>query len=231
MKLTQIQIQELYAFTRKHFVEHYDLQTELVDHLANDIEIMWSETPKLSFEEAKQKAFKKFGVFGFMEAIEQKQKAMSKRYMKILWQYAKEWFTLPKILITITTVVLFQFLLTVRYGYNAFMIILLGLIIVEYIHLYRLRKTVKKRFKANKKKWMLEDIIFSIASANNIFFGVNFFNLLHLAPTREVSQLGAYFIAIVFVLAIIYSYVSLIVIPSKAEKLLEDTYPEYKMVA
>ena len=38
MKLTEEQIQQLYKFTRQHYVEHYDVQTELVDHLANDIE-------------------------------------------------------------------------------------------------------------------------------------------------------------------------------------------------
>ena len=31
MKITQNQIDELYQFTRKHFVYHYDVQTELVD--------------------------------------------------------------------------------------------------------------------------------------------------------------------------------------------------------
>lgn len=41
MKLTPEQIQELYKFTRQHYVEHYDVQTELVDHLANDIEQIW----------------------------------------------------------------------------------------------------------------------------------------------------------------------------------------------
>ena len=34
MKLTEAHIEELYAFTRKKYVEHYDVQTELVDHLA-----------------------------------------------------------------------------------------------------------------------------------------------------------------------------------------------------
>jgi len=79
MKITKPQIEDLYAFTRNHYVEYHDLQTELVDHLANDIEQMWIELPQLSFEEAKTKAFKKFGVFGFMEPIEQKQKAMNKK--------------------------------------------------------------------------------------------------------------------------------------------------------
>lgn len=38
MQLTKEQIQSLFTFTKQHFVEWYDLQCELVDHLANDIE-------------------------------------------------------------------------------------------------------------------------------------------------------------------------------------------------
>ena len=45
MELTEEQIHELYKFTKKHYVEHYDVQTELVDHLANDIEQVWVEYP------------------------------------------------------------------------------------------------------------------------------------------------------------------------------------------
>jgi hypothetical protein len=49
MKLSQDQIQELYNFTRRRLVEHYDLQTELVDHLANGIEKQWEGNPDLTF--------------------------------------------------------------------------------------------------------------------------------------------------------------------------------------
>ncbi|WP_321539727.1 hypothetical protein [Flavobacterium piscinae] len=73
LKVNQEQIDRLYRFTREHFVEHYDLQTELVDHLSNAIEEQWKENPKLSFEDALQKEFKKFGVFGFMDVVEQRQ--------------------------------------------------------------------------------------------------------------------------------------------------------------
>ena len=48
-KLSKEQIQHLYTFTRQHFVEHFDVQTELVDHLANDIEQILTEKPTLSF--------------------------------------------------------------------------------------------------------------------------------------------------------------------------------------
>lgn len=57
MKLSGEQIQELYKFTRKHFVIHYDLQTELVDHLANGIEEQWREYPERSFKDARLREF------------------------------------------------------------------------------------------------------------------------------------------------------------------------------
>jgi hypothetical protein len=49
MKLTAEQIDHVFTFTRQHYVEWYDLQSELVDHLANAIETQWQENPKLSF--------------------------------------------------------------------------------------------------------------------------------------------------------------------------------------
>src|SRR5210317_840822 len=101
-KITESQIQDLYKFTRQHYVEYYDIQTELVDHLANGIEAQWNNNPNLTFEFALKREFKKFGVFGFMEVLEQKTKAMSKTYFKLLLKFAKEWFKLPKIAITLS---------------------------------------------------------------------------------------------------------------------------------
>ena len=79
MKVNESQIIELYTFVQNHFVIWYDLQSELVDHLANDIESIWQEQPNLSYEEARDRAFKKFGVFGFMMVVDQRQKSMGKR--------------------------------------------------------------------------------------------------------------------------------------------------------
>ena len=91
MELTKEQIQGLYKFTREHFVEHYDVQTELVDHLANDIEQIWKEKPQLTFREARDTSFKKFGVFGFMDILSEKQKFMEKKYCKILVPVSKNY--------------------------------------------------------------------------------------------------------------------------------------------
>ncbi len=88
-KVTDKEITRLYAFTKQHYIAYYDLQTEMVDHLANGIEERWCTQPDLSFEENLQSEFKKFGIFGFADVIEQHQKAMSKRYWRIIWQELK----------------------------------------------------------------------------------------------------------------------------------------------
>lgn len=110
MKLTETQIQELYKFTRAHFVYHFDLQTELVDHLAGGIEQQMTKNPKIDFKQALDKEFKKFGIFGFQDVITERQKALSKRYWKIILRFYKEYFTLPKIALTLLlSVLLFWF--------------------------------------------------------------------------------------------------------------------------
>jgi len=101
MKLTAPQIEHLFTFTRQHYVEWYDLQSELVDHLANAIETQWQENPKLSFDEALNIEFKKFGVFGFMDVVEKRQAVLRKKYNGLVWEHIKGFFGIPKIVLTI----------------------------------------------------------------------------------------------------------------------------------
>ncbi len=228
-KITQAQIQKLYQFTRQHFVEHYDLQTELVDHLANDIEKIWLESPNMSFDEAKQRSFKKFGVFGFMDVVAERHKAMNKRYRSILWNHAKEWFQLPKILVSITLFLLFYYLMQFQAGRYIFLGLLFVLAVGEIIVGMRLKKRFKKRFKENKRKWVLEEMIFNIAIFNAVILVTNLFNIFNNIIERELPIILTSIIALIFTIAIVFSYVSLVVLPKKVENLLESTYPEYKI--
>lgn len=229
VKLTTEHIQKLYKFTRDHYVEWYDLQTELVDHLANGIEQQWDAHPKRSFDDALKNEFKKFGVFGFMEVVEQRQKALGKRYNKILWTYVKEWFTIPKIALTLSLFLVMYYVLQLKIGVNVFYSLLLLVSTVDLIYTYRLRKRAKQRFKSTGKKWMLEDIIYTTASANMFVIILQLFNF-SLHSDKAISTIGIVFYAALFTIAIIISHIVLMTIPSKADTLLKETYPEYKMV-
>lgn len=229
MKLTETHIQELYKFTRQHFVYHYDVQTELVDHLANDIEQTWEENSKLSFEQARDTSFKKFGVFGFMDVVEQKQKAMNKRYGKILWRFVKEWFTLPKI---ITTSLIFIFFFTVLQSAYAEEIILVSILVLVIVDFYYLFKSRGKKKKKKDKTFLLESMIGETKNGFSVLVLINVFHMINLSDAN-FNTMSIYLLSLVAVFATlmcIVFYITAFVMPSKAEELLAETYPEYTMV-
>ena len=129
MKLTPEQIDRLYQFTRQHYVEYYDLQTELVDHLANSIEAQWQENSKISFEDALQKEFKKFGVFGFMDVVEKRQATLNRKYNGIIWNHFKAFFTIHKVILTTTLVGITYFFLNISL-YKADVVLIAFVIII-----------------------------------------------------------------------------------------------------
>ena len=232
MKLTEEQIQQLYKFTRQHYVEHYDVQTELVDHLANDIEQIWDEQPNLSFNRARDISFKKFGVFGFMDVVEKKQKAMNKHYRKILLHFVKEWFTPPKIILTglifMTFITIFQLTLAKE-------IILGSLLLAALIDMFFLIKNRKERKKSKIKKekiFLLESMIGETRNGFSFLMVVNVFNIINLSDLN-FSTLPFYWILLMaafITLVCIVFYIIGFVMPQKAEELLIEQYPEYKLV-
>lgn len=228
MKLSKPQIQDLYAFTRQHFVEHYDLQTELVDHLANDIESMWETQPKLSFEDAKNKAFKKFGIFGFMDAIEQKQKAMNKRYRNYLWSELRKWFELPQIIATTSLFVMFYLAYSSNYA-KYFSGIIYGIVAIWCIYKgFMLQRHFKQRKKISNKKWMLEEMIFKQAGYVSFLFLLHLQNIFIINDT-VLTSLGIILLSLLFTVLILINYISFEIIPNKAEELLNETYPEFRL--
>ena len=100
--LTQEQIQYLHQFCTKHYVRFYDLQLELVDHLANAVEQKMDENLKLNFEQALDKVYKGFDVFGFANVVKEKSAAIEKSFMKEYWKIFTSYFTPPKLVITAT---------------------------------------------------------------------------------------------------------------------------------
>ena len=151
MKLTPEQIDRLYQFTRQHYVEYYDLQTELVDHLANSIEAQWQESSKISFEEALQKEFKKFGVFGFMDVVEKRQAALNRKYNGIIWNHFKAFFTIPRVILTTTLVGLTYFFLNISL-YKADVVLIAFVIIILSFYFFIIYFANKNKKAKNQSK-------------------------------------------------------------------------------
>jgi len=231
MKLTALQIDHLFTFTRQHYVEWYDLQSELVDHLANAIESQWEKNPKVTFDEALTIEFKKFGVFGFMDVVEKRQAVLRKKYNGVVWEHIKGFFGIPKIVLTIAmTLVLFSILKLENYRewiFIGFFITLFGFLVYEMIKNNRIRK---KKNQIGGKRWLFEEIINQyggftgiIALPFNMF--IQFFN--HNENfSNNFWTLGLSFFLVLFSLVF---FVVFKIIPSKATEYLAATYPEYKL--
>ncbi|MBV5315489.1 MAG: hypothetical protein JZU47_19460 [Prolixibacteraceae bacterium] len=101
-KLTPEEIENLYEFCYFRSVFHYDVQVEIVDHLASAIEELWKTNPELPFEETVYMLGEQFGGdLGFAQIKREKEKALRKKYRRLLWQYVGDFYKFPKIMITL----------------------------------------------------------------------------------------------------------------------------------
>jgi len=233
MKISAEQVDQLYAFTRAHFVEYYDLQTELVDHLANAIEAQWQENPKLSFDEALKAAFKKFGIFGFSDVVDKRRGALSRKYHKLVWQHLKDFFSWPKILLTALAFSFFFFgLRLITYQIDAFLIGFSILTVVLYVKIIRDSYKVRRRPKV-EKRWLFEEIIRGYGNVSG-FMIVPMQIIGHFLDTEAVVFQNPVTLALASLALTLYTlfcYVILKEIPSKAEEFLRENYPEYRAQA
>ncbi|WP_299883741.1 hypothetical protein [uncultured Lacinutrix sp.] len=229
MKINETQVQQLYNFTQAHYVEHYDLQTELVDHLANAIEDIWQEKPLLSFEEARDQSFKKFGITGFSDVITQRRKAMNKRYYKYLWRELKQWFSIPKVVITLSLFFMFYYAFTsVISGYLFLVSYVLLFIHIAYMSI-QLNKQFRRRKEISNKKWLLEEMIYKQAGGIAIILISQFFNVIGYKDFIFSNLYYVIGLSLVFTLLFLINYIGFNLLPNKAEILLKETYPEYNL--
>ena len=232
MKLSKEQIDQLFTFTRQHYVEWYDLQSELVDHLANAIETEWQENPKLSFDEVLNKEFKKFGVFGFMDVVEKRQAVLGKKYNGLVWYHFKDFFGVPKIILTIAmALVLFSILKISQYSEWIVMGLYLIMILFTFYEIFKNNKSRKEKKQAREKRWLFEEIINQYGSFSGvIIFPFNMF-LQIFNSTEEYIDNDYWTLGLSFFLVLLAIVIFIIfkIIPSKAEDYLLATYPQYKL--
>ena len=228
-KITQPEIEKLYEFTRKHFVEYYDLQTELVDHLANGMEARWQENPHLSFEENLNLEFKKFGVFGFSDVVEKRQRAMEKKYYGLIWNEIKQAVKRPKaVFFLIFAILVSRFFLEINNGVYFLTGTALVLLIAAFI--YR-RKIFPKRKKGTDRVFLLEEIIRNAGGMSIFFiFPFNSLNLFTSSSGNIESDLAKWLYVLMMAVLFLICYICFWVLPKKKDEILEKAYPQWKMM-
>ena len=230
MKLTEDQIQELYKFTRKHFVEWYDVQTELVDHLANGIEDQWKLKPNLSFNEALNREFKKFGIFGFSEVVEQKTNALSKHYIKEVFKNLKEYFKLPKIILTLSSVWV-MFKIMQMFENKDYFVIPIILLVLSFVIIYALQenKRLKKSFKQTGKKWLFESVTGQFGGLIH-FLNIGIYTPLYSNSNEEWTLTSQFIFSFFVVIYVLFFYIAVKIVSPKLKEKLSKEHPEYNLI-
>lgn len=225
--LSKDQIQSLYKFTKAHYVEWYDLQTELVDHLANDIEHIWQENPELDFYQARDKSFKKFGVFGFSDIVEKKYNTLNKKYWRLVWHYFKVYFTWPKIMFTLMLMaIIYTVFDWITFKTTASYIAIITVVLIPLVFTVKRLRTIRKREKLTGRKWMFERTMGRMGELY-LILQIPFQSIYHIENIVWNTYTQLLF-AVLLSLSAIFFYVILKIIPPQLEKEMSLQFPEYR---
>jgi hypothetical protein len=155
--LTQEQLDHLFSFCKKHYVQYYDLQLELVDHLANAIEEKMKEDPKLSFESALDKVYAGFGITGFSKIVAARTASLDKTTSRLRWKLFLAYFTWPKVSMTLCMLVALSVLPLYLPGYSVLVLLVL-LLIPLYIFETRMLRQINRQIKEQKLPLLVTQI-------------------------------------------------------------------------
>jgi len=230
-KVSTKQIELMINFIKTRYVECYDLQTELVDHLANDIEAQWENHPKRSFNAAFHEAFKKFGKYGFKPIVAKHNKVLRKMHYKIIFQYLKTYLKFPKLILTIfATLVTFGFFELVKGSDLGFFAIFIMSMLFMVPFVLKNKKQYEAVLNTKKRHWKLEELLITSDKVKS-YFSIPFWVIAQFGITVETDTIYHIGIAFFAVLSFLVMYVTVVEIPKNREKILKEIYPEYKSIA
>lgn len=110
-ELTKEQINRLYRYVSGMGVKYFDVQVELVDHIAAKIEARLHQNPGRSEAEIFDETLAAFAKNGFRQVVREKEKQVGRQYRRYFWQNVKSFFSWPKVFFTaVLTWILFEFL-------------------------------------------------------------------------------------------------------------------------
>ncbi len=219
MTLSKTQIDSLFIFVEKKQVHWYDLQTELVDHLANKIEEEIDANPSTNFETALQKVYASFGIFGFARIVREKEEQVRKHHRKLWFQEFKNQFVWPNLIRSIALLLSIIFLFNVL---SKDYILLIGL---AFVGINLIKKVIDQKKQSKRNKHLLLMQYYHLPS----FVGTLYFQLF--INTYSFDNFGTLttntnyvLIAIVFIITI--SLIASLKVASNIYNKAKQLYPE-----
>ncbi len=226
-KVSPKELEELHEFCFFRSVVHYDMQVELVDHLATAIEERWNTNPKLPFQKALEQVDQQFGGHaGFVIIREEKEKAMRKKYRRLLWNFVAAYYKFPKILITFS---LFLGIFTALQFFGNDLWIVSSMVIMFFAFslfyfLYYFPRYVKIKVEA-KQSFLLNQITLKgITSKTMLLSGGFVSSLSHIS---QFSMFQSVLFSTLASLFIVLVYADCFFIPKKIHEHFSAQFPQF----
>src|SRR5690606_32980408 len=183
----------------------------------------------LTFEDALNKEFKKFGVFGFSEVVEQKTKSLKKYYRKEVWMSLKEYFKLPKVLLTFFSVwALFKILQSFDNKESVLLLLTMSILCFYIFYVTKEFTRIKRIQKQTGKKWLFESVIAHLGGFLQLLNIGIYMPIINFDKEWDIlAQLSYSTCLVIYVLLL---FVSIKVVSPKLKSKLSKEHPEYNLI-
>ena len=206
MKLTAEQITYIENYIKSFGIKYYEVYMEILDHMILGVEAILEENIEISFEDAVLKAkVDGFGKKGFRGMMDEKLKLARNQARKQNNKMIKEYFTFPKIMMTVAVFV----------GYFLFLHLfedpklpnLLSISVVAFLSIFQIIYTYKYR-KINEMHLLKYQILTQIYSLS--FATLNITNALNILG-KESLDFNHILMRLFMTLVFTFSLISLLV--------------------
>lgn len=153
---------------------------------------------------------------------------MNRKYSRLIWSYYREFFGLPKVILTIALVYGVHTVNNLIVNSNVFLIIAFSFLLISLFYTFKRRYDFKQKTKKTEIKWLFEDIMLNRDSILLFLLPsgiINFFNFFQ--NNFELSEWSLIISETAFVLVGLLVYIQLMIVPKRVAEDLAKTYPEY----
>ncbi len=225
MLLTNQEIKRIFIAIQKKGVKYIDVQHEIVDHIASDIELSKERFPIWNFEQHLETALSGFPK-DFKKLIRSKEKSMNRFWQRKTLDYIKLYFQFPVILFT---VLLYMSIVmgTIIYGK---LVLGSSLVIMLLLIIFTIYKTYTNAYYSSEKekKYLVLKMFFG-QTTTMILLPTSLLNILQVFKPEESSlftQHWAIYIASgVVVFTLIWCHACLTAFPKMLHRELQSKYP------
>ena len=231
-KLTTEEIDYLFTFVEQRDVKYYDVQMELVDHFATAIEKHWEDNPKLTFDEALRLEHKQFNKYDFNRIIEEKERVLKNKYVRLQWKYVLEYFKLPKVLMTIAlTITLFSAFRASENFLKIYVLVCLPPFILIWLYgsifhkrRYKIKLTSNKELLLYNEYKRIRGLCGATVGLLNL--PTSFINMIGKVQVLSFSHL-VYVKLSLAIFSVLFTILSIVVIIYMPKRIYEDFTPEF----